>query len=55
MVELLATLIAAAFAIWAIVDVSRRLENGTPKVVWFAVVILIPILGPLVYYFTRKE
>ena len=44
--------IAAAFAIWAMVSVSKIVDL-TPgqRVMWFFIAILIPILGPLIYYF----
>jgi hypothetical protein len=50
------TLIAAAFAIWAIVGVARSKSTVEYKTVWFAIVIILPIIGPAAYYVaSRKE
>ncbi len=45
-------IIAAAFAVWAMVSVSKIMDL-TPgqRILWFFIAILIPILGPLMYYF----
>ena len=50
----LTALVAAAFAIWAMVDISKSSLNKNQKMGWFAVAILIPIVGPIVYFFVGK-
>ncbi len=47
-------IIAVAFAIWAMVAVVNSRMNKTKKIAWFAVVVLIPVIGPLLYYFLGK-
>ncbi|MFY0628530.1 MAG: PLDc_N domain-containing protein [Reichenbachiella sp.] len=46
-------ILASAVAIWAMVMVSQSDMPGNKKVLWFIIVVLIPILGPLVYYFMK--
>lgn len=47
--------IAAAFAIWALVSVAQSKLNTNQKVIWFAIVILLPILGPVIYWYKFKK
>lgn len=48
-------LVAAAFAIWAMVSVAKSSLNTNQKVLWFAIVILFPLLGPIIYWFRFKS
>ncbi|WP_420581097.1 PLDc N-terminal domain-containing protein [Reichenbachiella sp.] len=52
---ILIAVVAAAFAIWALVSVAKSNIKNDQKVIWFAVVILLPILGPIVYWFKHKK
>ena len=55
MIELIIGIIAVAFAIWAIVDVLRSNFKMNKRVLWLAIVILFPIIGPLVYYIKGRN
>ena len=48
-------LVGAAFAIWAMISVAQSKLDGKQKAIWFAVVILLPVLGPLIYWFNHKK
>ncbi|GAB4230299.1 MAG: hypothetical protein Tsb0034_02130 [Ekhidna sp.] len=48
-------LVAAALAIHAMIDVIMKRFDYGKKMMWFAIVVLIPLLGPLVYYVRRKS
>ena len=48
-------LIAAAIAIYAMVDLSLKNHTLKVRMIWFPIVILIPIVGPLVYYGMRNQ
>jgi len=48
-------LIAAAFVIWALVDIFQSRLETNKKVFWFAVVILFPLVGSLLYYFIGRK
>jgi len=48
-------LIAAAIAIYAMVDLSLKSYTLKVRMIWFPIVILIPIIGPLVFYSMRKK
>lgn len=48
-------LVAAAFAIWALISVAQSKLSNKLKVIWFAIVILIPFVGPLFYWFRYKN
>ena len=55
MIKLLFTLIAAAFVIWALVDIFRKPITNNRKVMWFVLVILLPIAGSVAYYFMEHK
>jgi hypothetical protein len=46
---------AAAFALWAMVDLSQCQLPKEQKVRWFAVVILIPLFGPMLYHYKSEK
>ena len=48
-------LIAAALAIYAMVDISMRRYPMEKKMLWFPIVVLVPLVGPIVYYARRKS
>jgi len=43
-----------AFWIWMIVDCATKEEEGSNKIVWILVVVLLGWLGALIYLFVRK-
>lgn len=45
---------AAAIAIYAMINILMGQFSNNKKMLWFAIVVLIPVLGPLVYLFSRK-
>lgn len=47
--------VAAAFVIWALISVAQSNMKNDQKVIWFAIVILLPILGPVIYWFKHKK
>ncbi|MEO9804909.1 MAG: PLD nuclease N-terminal domain-containing protein [Reichenbachiella sp.] len=55
MLEMIFALIVVSFAIWAMVDVAQGRMKTQQKAIWFAVVVLIPLLGPILYYFRRSN
>ena len=48
-------LIAAAFVIWALVDLFQSSLTTDKKVLWFALVILFPIVGSVLYYLVGRK
>lgn len=41
---------------WAIIDVAHKpFESFRVKVIWFAIVTLIPVLGALMYFFYGRK
>lgn len=48
-------LIAAAFVIWALVDIFKSRLETDKKVLWFAVVVLFPLVGSVLYYFGGRK
>ncbi|MEO9964152.1 MAG: PLD nuclease N-terminal domain-containing protein [Reichenbachiella sp.] len=55
MLEMIFALIVVTFAIWAMVDVAQNQMKNQYKVIWFAVVILIPLAGPIFYYWIKTN
>ena len=49
-------LITTIFWIWMIIDcVGNSSLTGTTKIVWLLVVILLPLLGSLLYFFFARN
>lgn len=48
-------LVAAALGIYGMVDISMRPFPINRKMIWFPIVVLIPVIGPLLYFFNRKS
>ncbi|MEO9872023.1 PLD nuclease N-terminal domain-containing protein [Ekhidna sp.] len=44
---------AAAIAVYSMINILMASFSINKKMVWFAIVALIPILGPLVYLFSK--
>ncbi len=52
--QLYIAIVAAALAIHSMIDILMKTWPVKVRIIWFALVVLIPILGPLVYYIRRK-
>ncbi len=46
---------AAAIAIYAMINILMARFSTNKKMIWFAVVVLVPLLGPLIYLLNRKS
>ena len=46
--------VAAALAIHSMIDILMKTWPVKVRIIWFALVVLLPILGPLAYYIRRK-
>jgi hypothetical protein len=55
MIEILIALIAAAFALWAMFSVANSSLSKSEKLLWFAITILIPIVGPVIYFYWQEK
>ncbi|MEQ6118252.1 PLD nuclease N-terminal domain-containing protein [Reichenbachiella sp. MALMAid0571] len=53
--SMILVLIAAAFVIWALIDIFKSRMETSNKVLWFAVVILFPLVGSVLYYFVARD
>ena len=43
------------FWIFCIVDVLRNSFNGNDKLVWILVLLIVPLLGPFLYFFIGRK
>jgi hypothetical protein len=49
-------LLCLALWIWAIVDiVNSRFREDSTKIIWILLVIFLPFLGTILYYFVGRE
>lgn len=48
-------LFAAAVAVYAMVDILMTQISYNKKMVWFAIIVLLPIVGPMIYLFRKKS
>ncbi len=52
----LALLLGIALWLWAVVDIARgRFEGKNDKLLWLAVVLLVPVLGVLLYLILGRK
>lgn len=51
---LIVGLVGAAVAIFAMVDISMRSISMKSRMIWFPIIILIPVVGPALYFFYRR-
>lgn len=47
--------IVVSLAIFAMISISMSGMPKEKKMIWFAVVVLIPLLGPVIYYIKRPD
>lgn len=47
--------VVVSIAIYAMIDIANRSIRTKTKIIWFPVVVLLPLLGPLVYFFMRRS
>lgn len=48
------SIFAAAIAIYAMLDILRSRMKVNRKMLWFAIVVVFPIVGPIIYLLKRK-
>ncbi len=47
--------LAMIFWIWVLVDcLTKESSEGNDKVAWVLVILLVPLIGALIYYFVRR-
>lgn len=52
---LLTGFVIVTVAIYAMIDIANRSISLKNKVIWFPVVVLIPLFGPLFYFVFRRN
>jgi len=52
---LIISVFAAAVAVYAMVDILMIRMSYKKKAIWFAIVVLIPIVGPILYLLKKKK
>ena len=43
------------FTIWALVDILKNEFTGDNKVIWVLVVVLVPVIGFILYFFIGRD
>lgn len=46
---------AVAVAVYAMINILMARFPNNKKMLWFAIVVLVPIVGPLAYLFSKKS
>ncbi|WP_350215836.1 PLD nuclease N-terminal domain-containing protein [Ekhidna sp.] len=49
------SLVAAAVAVYGMIDVLRARTSNNKKMLWFAIIVLLPLVGPLSYFFRKRS
>ena len=48
-------LVGLIFFIWMLIDcIQNKSLDGTMKIIWILVILFLPFLGPLIYYFVGR-
>ena len=47
--------VVVSLAIFAMVSISMSGMSKEKKMIWFAIVVLVPFIGPVVYYIKRPD
>jgi hypothetical protein len=48
-------LLAFAFWLWMLIDALTKEPTTNEKILWAVVMILLPVVGSLIYFFVRKQ
>ncbi|WP_421765102.1 PLD nuclease N-terminal domain-containing protein [Ekhidna sp.] len=46
---------AAALVVFAMIDILRVRMSNNKKIIWFIVVVVLPVIGPLVYLMRKSS
>ena len=49
------TVVTIIFQLWALVDILKNEFTGYNKIIWLIVVILVPLVGFILYYFIGRD
>ena len=49
------SVVVVAIALYTMIDVLRTRMTSTRKMVWFAIVVLLPVVGPAIYFYNRDS
>lgn len=55
MISIMIGLIVVAIAIYAMISISMSGMTKEKKMIWFALVVLVPFVGPVLYYIRRPD
>ena len=51
----LVSILVLILVIWALVDILKSRRDNTWKLIWVIVCLLLPLLGPVLYYFLGRQ
>lgn len=46
---------AVAVAVYAMINILMARFSINKKMIWFAIVVLVPVVGPLIYLFSKRS
>lgn len=55
MLYVIVGIIAVSVAIYSMISISMSNMTKSKKMIWFAIVVLIPIVGPVTYYMLKPN
>lgn len=55
MIRFLFGILYIALIIWAVVDLFNSNRSTEQKIIWFIVIILFPVAGPVIYYLISRQ
>jgi phospholipase D-like protein len=50
----LVSILSLVLLVWALVDILRSSRDGMWKLIWVIVCLLLPLIGPILYYFIGR-
>jgi phospholipase D-like protein len=53
--QLILSVLTLVLFVWALVDILSSPRDGMGKLIWIVVVLVLPLLGPILYYFIGRK
>ena len=56
MIQSIIGIVVLVFFIWMLIDcIQNKNLDSTKKIIWVLVILFVPLLGPLIYYFVGRS
>jgi hypothetical protein len=53
-IQLIISILTVVLFVWALVDILKSGRDNVGKLIWVIVCLVLPLLGPILYYFIGR-